>query len=275
LKHYLALIHIDLKLAFRQRTVIFFNYMFPFLIFFVFAELQRAKGGNSGMDFVLRFSLSIGILGSGLFGAGIRAIQEREMNILRRYKVTPITPLPLLTASIVTGWVIFMPYVVMVFSLAHFVYKMPWPAHMPGLYLFIAVALAAFRAIGLVVASVANSMQEGTILVQLFYFPMLLLSGATIPVGDLPHAMRVIPKFVPSSYFVQGLGSMFHGDSLRQNWENVAVLIVAFAVGMVVSARMFRWEKEEKIPRSSKLWIAAVLLPFIVRGIWEIYSKKP
>ncbi len=251
MKHYLALIRIDLKLAGRQRTVIFFNYMFPFLIFFVFAELQRAKGGNSGMDFVLRFSLSIGILGSGLF------------------------PLPLLTASIVTGWVIFMPYVVMVFSLAHFVYKMPWPAHMPGLYLFIAVALAAFRAIGLVVASVANSMQEGTILVQLFYFPMLLLSGATIPVGDLPHAMRVIPKFVPSSYFVQGLGSMFHGDSLRQNWENVAVLIVAFAVGMVVSARMFRWEKEEKIPRSSKLWIAAVLLPFIVRGIWEIYSKKP
>jgi len=41
----------------------------------------------------------IGILGNGLFGAGIRAVQERETNILRRYKVAPISPLPLLVAS--------------------------------------------------------------------------------------------------------------------------------------------------------------------------------
>ena len=40
--------------------------------------------------------LVIGILGNGLFGAGMRAVQEREENILRRYKVTPITPVPLL-----------------------------------------------------------------------------------------------------------------------------------------------------------------------------------
>jgi len=39
-------------------------------------------------------------LGNGFFGAGIRAVQEREQNILRRYKVTPITPLPILGASL-------------------------------------------------------------------------------------------------------------------------------------------------------------------------------
>ena len=39
---------------------------------------------------------TIGILGTGFFGAGMRSVQEREENILRRYKVTPITPVPLL-----------------------------------------------------------------------------------------------------------------------------------------------------------------------------------
>lgn len=272
MKPYLALIVIDLKLAARQRTVIFFNYLFPFLIFFVFAELLGGRKTGNSMTYVLRLSISLGILGSGLFGAGIRAIQEREMNILRRYKVTPITPVPLLAASIITGWVIFMPYVVMVFSLAHYVYKMSWPAHMAGLFVFIAIGLAAFRAIGLVIASVANSMQEGTILVQLFYFPMLLLSGATVPVEALPRVVQVISRFIPASYFVHGVNEMMmKGAGLAQNWQDIAVLLTAFAVGMVVSAKMFRWEKEEKISRSSKLWIAAVLLPFVLLGCWQLY----
>ena len=36
MKAYLALIGIDLKLALRQRTVIFFNYLFPLIFFFTF-----------------------------------------------------------------------------------------------------------------------------------------------------------------------------------------------------------------------------------------------
>ena len=38
--------------------------------------------------------LVIGVLGNGLFGAGMRAVMDREAGILRRFKVTPITPLP-------------------------------------------------------------------------------------------------------------------------------------------------------------------------------------
>ena len=126
-------------------------------------------------------SVTLGVLGSGFFGAGIRAIQERELGILRRYKVTPITPVPLLVGSMVTGWIIFLPYIVLLLFLAHFIYQMPLPAHIFQLLVFISLGLIAFRSLGLVIASVANTMQEGTILVQLFYFPMLLLSGATVP----------------------------------------------------------------------------------------------
>ena len=66
----------------------------------------------------------IGILGNGLFGAGMRAVQEREENILRRYKVTPITPVPLLAASMITGVVLFVPSVILIVFLAHQFYGM-------------------------------------------------------------------------------------------------------------------------------------------------------
>ena len=42
MKTYLSLMRIDLMLAFRNRAVIFFNYLFPFIFFFAFAEMLHA-----------------------------------------------------------------------------------------------------------------------------------------------------------------------------------------------------------------------------------------
>jgi ABC-type multidrug transport system permease subunit len=223
-------------------------------------------------------SMTLGILGNGLFGVGIRSLQEREMGILRRYKVTPITPTPLLVASMVTGWMIFLPYILVLLTLSHFWYLMPWPQHMPSLIFFISLGLLTFRSIGLVVASVANTMQEGTILVQLLYFPMLFLSGATFPISG--PIFSVISKFIPAHYLVDGMqnimlnGSGFGLHGASHLWQAAGALLVTLAVGLTVGSKLFRWEKGEKIRGSAKLWVLGVMLPFVALGLWEIFLKK-
>ena len=268
MKSYLALIAIDLRLALRQRTVIFFNYLFPLIFFFTFGVFLGANGNPAKATLVLNMSTTLGILGNGLFGAGIRALQEREMNILRRYKVTPITPGPILVSSMVTGWIIFMPYILLLLMVSHYWYHMPWPGHALALVVFISIGLIAFRAIGLVIASVANTMQEGTILVQLLYFPMLFLSGATFPVEQGPRILRIISGFVPATYLVNGMNAiMLKSASLMDVWKPAGALIITLIVGFVVGTNLFRWEKEEKIRGTAKLWVLAVLLPFFVMGV--------
>jgi len=268
MKSYLALIAIDLRLALRQRTVIFFNYLFPLIFFFTFGVFLGANGNPAKATLVLNMSTTLGILGNGLFGAGIRALQEREMNILRRYKVTPITPGPILVSSMVTGWIIFMPYILLLLMVSHYWYHMPWPGHALALVVFISIGLIAFRAIGLVIASVANTMQEGTILVQLLYFPMLFLSGATFPVEQGPRILRIISGFVPATYLVNGMNAiMLKSASFIDVWKAAGALIITLIVGFVVGTNLFRWEKEEKIRGTAKLWVLAVLLPFFVMGV--------
>ena len=93
MKSFLALLKIDLKLARRNRAVLFFNYFFPLIFFFVFAQMFGAQQGSAILQVVTMVTV-LGIIGNGLFGAGMRAVQEREENMLRRYKVTPITPGP-------------------------------------------------------------------------------------------------------------------------------------------------------------------------------------
>jgi len=126
MRAYLALIKIDIKLASRDRSVIFFNYLFPLIFFFVFAEMMGSARGGAITN-VVTMVLTIGILGNGLWGAGMRAVQEREMNILRRFKVTPISPAPILIASMITGWLIYIPAALLVCWLAHSLYGMPLP----------------------------------------------------------------------------------------------------------------------------------------------------
>lgn len=270
MKTYLSLIAIDLRLIARQRAVIFFNYLFPLVFFFIFAAIFPVRRDPGVMTYVLTMSISLGVLGNGLFGAGMRTLQEREMNILRRYKVTPITPVPLLVASMVTGWFIFMPYILLVISLAHFIYHMPWPGQFVSLLIFISLGLIAFRAIGLLIASVANTIQEGTILVQLCYFPMLFLSGATIPADNFPKLLQTISNFIPATYLVFGMRRiMLRQEHLSDVWHALVAMVATAAVGLIVGTKLFRWEKEEKIRKSAKLWIIAVLLPFLLLGAYQ------
>ena len=273
MKSYKALIVLHLKLALRQRSVIFFNYLFPLIFFFIFAQAMHAERG-SAMTIVIAMVLIIGILGNGFFGAGIRAVQEREANILRRYKVTPITPAPLLIASVVTGWILYMPNIVLILSLAHFLYGMPWPESMVSILLFVSVAIVGFRAMGLILAAVSNSMQESQLLVQLVYLPMLFLSGATFPLSMFPPWLLNLTQFVPATYLVTGVqGMLLRNEGIAANIQPTVALIITAVTGLFIAYKLFRWEKEEKIRASAKLWLAGVLAPFLVLGAWQMHAR--
>jgi imidazolonepropionase-like amidohydrolase/ABC-type multidrug transport system permease subunit len=273
MKPYIALIKIDLKLAMRNRAVIFFNYLFPLIFFFIFAQANHAEQGGAITQIVAMVA-TIGVIGNGLFGAGMRAVQERENNTLRRYKVTPIGPLPLLVASMATGLMLYLPYVVLMLTLATQIYHMPVPKELIPMLIFISIGVVAFRSLGLIIASVVNSMQESVILVQILYFAMLFLSGATFPITDMPHWVQIVTQFIPASYLVSGLeGILLRNEGLVQNASSVIALFVAIIVATFVCTKIFRWEKEEKLKPAAKLWVVAALLPFFVLGGIQAYTN--
>ena len=246
MRGYVAQALINLKLTFRDRTVIFFNYLFPLVFFFIFAQLFHAEQGGAIIQ-VVTMVLNIGILGSGFFGAGIRAVQDREANILRRFKVAPISAAPILVASLITGLLNFLPSAFMMIVLAHFIYGMDWPQSWVSLFVFIAIGSLAFRALGLVIASVVNSMQESQIVIQLLYFPMLFLSGTTIPLSVLPNWVQVLAQFLPATHLMTGMQAILaRNESLFQNASAVGALILTIALATFIGVKLFRWEKEEK-----------------------------
>lgn len=273
MKAFLALLSIDLKLARRNRAVLFFNYLFPLIFFFAFGQLFAKQGGS--IIPVITIVIALGVIGNGLYGAGMRAVQEREENVLRRYKVTPISAAPLLLASMTTGVIIYLPSVILMLFLAKLFYGFSLPPNLISLLIFVAIASAAFRTIGLIIAAVVNSTQESNMLIQPIYMAMLFLGGVAIPLSFLPKWVQIVTQFVPATYLMTGVaGILQRGESIAQNWMSTLALLVMSAVGIFIATKLFRWEKDEKLRPSAKLWVVVVLLPVLLLGIYEAWSQQ-
>jgi len=273
MRAYIALFKSNMQLTLRDRGALFFNYLFPFIFFFTFAELFHA-GTGSGIAYFVGTVLTMGILGNGLWGAGMRSVQERETNILRRFKVTPISPLPILVAAMVSGWLLYLPVPVILVGIAHFKYGMAVPQHWFSLFLMVTLGVCALRALGLILAAVTNTMQEAMIAIQVLYMTMLFLSGATIPSAILPKWAQTFAEFMPAAYLVNGFqGIFFRNQTILDNGPAVAALLISIVLGTFLAMQLFRWEKEEKIQPRKKLWVFAVLAPFLLMGCYRAYSK--
>ncbi|MBL8214613.1 MAG: ABC transporter permease [Bryobacterales bacterium] len=274
MRTYLTYIRTTLKLVMRDRVVLFFNYLLPLLFFVVFAQSFGASRGGA-LSQVIAMVLILGVLGSGFFGAGMRAVVEREQNILRRFKVAPITPLPILVSSLVTGLISYLPGAALILGIATLYYGMPWPERWISLFVLLSLGVLAFRSIGLIIGAVANSMQESQIIIQLLYLPMLFLSGATFPVSSMPKWLQIAAQFLPTPYLYTGLqGILVRGEDLAANAKSLVAMLVTVAVATFLGVRLFRWEKEEKLGRGAKLSLAAVLLPFLILGVMQSRSEE-
>jgi imidazolonepropionase-like amidohydrolase/ABC-type multidrug transport system permease subunit len=270
----LAQIRSNLRLTLRERTVFFFNYAFPLFFYFLFASLNKAKETNS-IASVLTSVLTIGLLGNGLFGGGIRAVVERDTGILRRFKVAPPGPLPILISALVVGVLQYLPVVFFMVAISIGYYGMPFPPNWLAFLVFVILANFAMRSIGNIVASVANGMGESQVIIQCLYFPMMFLSGATFPVSILPQWVQAVAQFIPATHLVSGMQSiLLRRESLLEVWKPALALVITTVACTVISLKLFRWEKTEKVPGRAKAWVLAVLAPFLLLGVWDLQSKE-
>ncbi len=274
MRPYLAHTENALRLLLRNRTALFFTYLMPLIFFFLFSSMLGGAKNSGAMLQVVATVLTIGVLGNGLFGAGLTLTQEREENILRRFKVTPSGARPILVASLASGLAAYLPLILVVIALARLILHVPLPPQTLAVVVFSAVGLLAFRGLGLLIASTVNSVAEGAAVVQAVYLPLLFLCGATIPLEILPPWLRTVTNFLPSPYLFSGMQSMLlNGLGLWHcAWETLALLVTAVA-STFLALKLFRWEKDEPAPPRAKWWIVVGMAPFFLLGLAQIHSQ--
>jgi ABC-type multidrug transport system permease subunit len=269
LTNFVSLTRMRIQLALRNRMFIFFSVIMPMGFFFLYSGVF-AQSIPYKVAYYLGPILSLTVMGS-FWGLSAALVMFREQGILRRFHVTPVTPGDMLASSIVANYVLTLPTVAVELFFARTIFHVHNFGDWSSIILLMTVGTISFGSLGLVVASVTNTMQETQVINQLLWLPLIFLSGATFPLAFLPKTVQRVGLFLPATYLVNGLQQAVFHD--RHPWQ---LLVESVSLGswavltFFVSSQLFRWEPESKIPRKAKLWALATAIPFFFLGIWEI-----
>jgi ABC-type multidrug transport system permease subunit len=257
-----------IRLTLRNKMFLFFSVIMPFGFFFLYAGVF-AKGDPRVVRFFLGPVISLAVMGS-FWGLSAALVTFREQGILRRFHVTPVTASDMLASSIVANYILTLPTVALELLFARFIFHVTDFGNVFAFFVLVTVGVVSFASMGLVVASVTNTMQETQVLNQLIWLPLIFLSGATMPLPYLPHVAQKFALFLPATYLVWGLeAATFFSQPIRNVLVETLSLGIWAVLAFFVAAQLFRWEPESKLPRNAKLWAAATALPFILLGFWE------
>lgn len=268
MSNFVSLTRTRMQLALRNRMFFFFSVVFPLIWFFLFTGIF-AKGNPRVVSYFLGPVIAFNVMGS-FWGLSAALVMFREQGILRRFHVTPVTATDMLASSLLANYVLTLPTVTVELLLARLVFHVPNLGNLLSLAVLVTVGTVSFGSLGLVVASVTNTMQETQVLNQLIWLPLIFLSGATFPLAYLPNAVQHFGLFLPATYLVTALQSALY-ESFPVWKLLVQLLALAFwaILTFFVATQLFRWEPEAKIPRNAKVWALATAIPFLLLGAWE------
>jgi ABC-type multidrug transport system permease subunit len=262
-----------IQLTLRNKMFLFFSVIMPFGFFFLYSGVF-AKGVPDKVSYYLGPVLGLTVMGS-FWGLSAALVMFREQGILRRFHVTPVTAGDMLASSVVANYALTVPTVLVELVLAKTVFHVTNLGDLLALFVLATIGTASFASLGLVVASVTNTMQETQVINQLLWLPLIFLSGATLPLAFLPNVVQKVGLFLPATYLVNGLQrAIFLSVPI---WKlGIEVIALGFwgLLTFFVSSQLFRWEPESKIPRRAKLWAAATAIPFLFLGIWEMKNPQ-
>ena len=273
MSNFASLTRMRIHLALRNKMFFFFSVIFPLGMFFVYSGIF-AKSHPREVSFFLGPVIALNVMGS-FWGLSAVLVMFREQGILRRFHVTPVSSVDMLASSILANYVLTLPTVALELAFAKIVFHVQNLGDPISLFVLVTVGTVSFASLGLVVASITNTMQETQVLNQLIWLPLIFLSGATLPMGYLPKSAQNISVFLPATYLVSGLqNALYSSFSLDRMLVQLVALAIWAVLTFFVSTQLFRWEPEVKIPRNAKLWAAATVLPFIFFGIWESKNRQ-
>lgn len=273
MKTILKLAGMRIRITLRNKAFLFFSLVMPMAFFFLYGSVF-AKGQPGVVRYLLGPVIAMSVMGT-FWGLSAQIVTWREQGILRRFRLAPIPAASMIGSSIIANMLLILPTVVLELLLARFLYHVMSFGNVTSVIVLALAGIGSFASLGLIVASVTNTMQETQVINQLLWFALIFVSGATVPIPELPKIAQHVALFLPATYLVNGLQrAMVDGKSIFSLGVEIGSLLAWGGLAFFISSQLFRWEPEAKLPRNAKLWAVATILPFVLLGIWENHNGQ-
>lgn len=238
---------VEIKLFLREPLGAFFTLGFPLMMLFLFGSIYGNApspyfNGYGTVDVSVPAYTAMIIGTTGIMGLTITMSSYREKGILRRLRATPLRPHIILTGQVVVIFAMTVVGMLLLILAGKLVYDLRFDGNPVSVALAFVLSSLSFFSLGFVLASVMPTARTAQVVGMVIFYPMLFLSGAGLPLEMLPDGVRKISNFLPLTHVVTLLRGLWTGDVWSQHITEVIVLTSMMVVGVLISARTFRWE---------------------------------
>lgn len=243
----LPLMAVQAKLYVREPIATFFTIAFAPLLLVLFGivygnEPNDLFGGRGSMDVTVPAYIGLVVVTVALIGIPIQTATSRELGVLRRYRVTPMRPLTYVVADVVVYYLMTLIGTVLLIVVGAMAFGVRVEGSIPAVLAGFTLCALAFFALGYLLASLAPSARVAQTVGMVIAYPMMFLSGASLPLELLPSGLRHAADFIPLTYVVQLMRGLWFGDPWAGLLLSVAVLTGILVVATALSVRFFRWQ---------------------------------
>ncbi|ABS70056.1 ABC-2 type transporter (plasmid) [Xanthobacter versatilis] len=202
----------------------------------LFNQNLEAIRFNASMDIIMNVTM----LGIVLVGAAV--MREREHGTIEHLLVMPVRPSEIAAAKIwANGLIILLAAGLSLHVVIQFVLQIPIIGSVELFLAGTAIYLFAVTSLGILLATIANSMPQFALLAIPVFIVMFLLSGTFTPFESMPPVLQDIMYAVPSTHFVRFAQSiLYRGAGLDDVWMDLMVMIALGAVFLATALSRFR-----------------------------------
>lgn len=238
---------LEFKLFTRNFLNIFFLLLYPSVMLLLFGGIfgndpTPLFGGHGTVDVSVPAYAGTVISVTGLMILPLTVCEYREKKILKRFRATPLSPLYVIASQMSINLLMTAAGMLLLILVGKIVFNLHFMgALLPVTAVFLLSTLSVFS-LGFLIAALAPNMKAATAAAYLVFFPMLFLTGASIPLEIMPKLMQDIANFLPVTHVVKAMKAVWLGQALSTVSTSFLVLAGVMVVCLFLSFKLFRWE---------------------------------
>jgi ABC-2 type transport system permease protein len=235
------------KLYLREPMAAFFTLLFGpcllLLLGLIFGnEPSPMTGGLGYLDQSVPAYMAIIIGIVGLTAVPITSAARRETGVLRRFSATPLRPLTYFFTDVLVPFVMTLLGILLLVLVGTVVFGVRFEGNLFSLLVGIGLGACAFFAVGYALFGLVPSARTILVIGNVVLYPLMIFSGAVVPLEVMPDTVRTISRYLPLTHLVALLRRLWFGNGWGDLLTEVAVLAGVAIVCVLIVARTFRWE---------------------------------
>ena len=247
MKAFSALFTVELKLSLRDMNMPLFAIIMPVVIMAIMGMLFAGQPAYEGaafsfIDQSVPAITTVGICAGGAMGLPMVVSYYRQRGVLKRFFVTPVKASTILAAQVAMYALYAVVSSILVFVAASAFFGYQFTGSILGFIGSYLLVMTAMFSIGMLLGGLARDEKIASMGASILYFPMLLLSGTTVPYEILPAPVQQVSNILPLTQGIKLLKATSLDASLEGMLVPIAILCLWSIVCIVLAIRYFKWE---------------------------------